>query len=51
MAANKSFQISARFTEEERNRLIGYCEANDMPVAQVIRKAVREYLENHKEEN
>lgn len=51
MAANKSFQISARFTEEERNKLIGYCEANDMPVAQVIRKAVREYLENHKEEN
>jgi acylphosphatase len=51
MAANKSFQISARFTEEERNKLIEYCEANDMPVAQVIRKAVREYLENHKEEN
>ena len=51
MAANKSFQISARFTEEERNKLIGYCEANDVPVAQVIRKAVREYLENHKEEN
>ena len=51
MAANKSFQISARFTEEERNKLIEYCETNDMPAAQVIRKAVREYLENHKEEN
>ena len=51
MAANKSFQLSTRFTEEERNNLVDYCEKNDMPVAQVIRKAVREYLENHKEEN
>ena len=49
MAANKSFQISARFTEEERNNLVDYCEKNDMPVAQVIRKAVREYLEKQSE--
>ena len=51
MAANKTFQLSARFTEEERNNLVEYCEKNDMPVAQVVRKAVREYLEKHKEEN
>lgn len=50
MAANKSFQISARFTEEERNKILEYCEANDMPVAQLIRKAVREYLEQQKED-
>ena len=51
MSANKTFQLSARFTEEERNKLVDYCEKNDAPVSQIIRKAVREYLENHKEEN
>lgn len=51
MPANKTFQLSARFTEEERNKLVDYCEKNDTPVSQIIRKAVREYLENHKEEN
>ena len=51
MPANKTFQLSARFTEEERNRLVDYCEKNDVPVSQILRKAVREYLENHKEEN
>lgn len=48
MPANKTFQISARFTEEERNKLVEYCSKNDLSVAQVIRKAVREYLEKNK---
>ena len=45
MPANKTFQLSARFTEEERNRLVEYCEKNDLPVAQVMRKAIREFLD------
>lgn len=51
MAANKTFQVAARVTEEEKDALIKYCEDNDMPMAQVIRKAIKEYLEKHKEEN
>ena len=27
-----------RYLEENMNKLIEYCEANDMPVAQIIRK-------------
>ena len=49
MAANKSFQLSTRFTEEERNALVKYSEENDMPIAQIIRKAVREYLQSQKD--
>ena len=51
VAANKTFQVAARVTEEEKDALITYCEDNDMPMAQVIRKAIKEYLEKHKEEN
>lgn len=47
MAANKTFQIAARVTEEEKNNLIEYCEKNELNMAQVIRKAIKEYLENH----
>ena len=50
VAANKTFQIAARVTEEEKYNLIEYCEKNELNMAQVIRKAVKEYLENHKEE-
>ena len=47
VAANKTFQIAARVTEEEKNNLIEYCEKNELNMAQVIRKAIKEYLENH----
>lgn len=50
VAANKTFQIAARVTEEEKDNLIEYCEKNELNMAQVIRKAVKEYLENHKED-
>ena len=49
VAANKTFQIAARVTEEEKDILIEYCEKNELNMAQVIRKAVKEYLENHKD--
>ena len=50
MATNKTFQIAARVTEEEKDNLIEYCEKNELNMSQVIRKAVKEYLENYKEE-
>lgn len=33
MAANKTFQIAARVTEEEKNNLIEYCEKNELNMA------------------
>lgn len=48
MAANKTFQVAARVTEEEKDALVKYCEDNDIPMAQVIRKAIKEYLEKQK---
>lgn len=51
MAGNKTFQIAARVTEQEKDALVDFCEKSELTVAQVIRKAVKEYLEKHKEEN
>ena len=48
--AGKLFQVAARITEEEKDILIQYCEDNDLTMSQVIRKAIKEYLENHKED-
>ena len=45
MAANKTFQVAARVTEEEKNSLIKFCEENDIPMSQVIRRAIKEFLE------
>ena len=44
---NKLFQVAARITEEEKQKLIEYCEINELNMSQVIRKAIKEYLENH----
>ena len=48
--ANKTFQIAARITEQEKDMLIEYCDNNDITVAQLIRKAIKEYLEKYKED-
>jgi predicted DNA-binding protein len=50
MADNKLLQVAARITSEEKERLAQYCEDNDLTMSQVIRKAVKEYLEDHKED-
>lgn len=50
VAANKTFQIAARVTEEEKDALVKYCEDNELNMAQVIRKAVKEYI-SKKENN
>ena len=41
--------VSVRLTQEEKDSLIAYCEDNDLTMSQVIRKAVKEYLDNHRE--
>ena len=33
MATNKTFQIAARVTEEEKDNLIEYCEKNELNMA------------------
>ena len=47
MADNKLLQVAARITEEEKQRLAEYCKRNELNMSQVIRKAIKEYLENH----
>ena len=49
MAANKTFQVAARVTEEEKDELLKFCEENDFPMSQVIRKAIKEFLERQKQ--
>jgi hypothetical protein len=44
MADNKLLQVAARITEEEKLKLVKYCEDNDLTMSQVIRKAIKEYL-------
>ena len=51
MAKDNYSTVSVRLTGTEKQELIDYCEKNDLNMSQVIRKAVKEYLENHKEEN
>lgn len=38
-------QIAARVTDEEKQELELYCRENDIKLSQLIRKAVKEYLE------
>ena len=50
MADNKLLQVAARITEEEKIKLIKYCQDNELNMSQVIRKAIKNYLENYKED-
>ena len=40
----KNTTISVRLTEEEKNNLLAYCEKEELPMSQVIRKAIKEFL-------
>lgn len=44
MATEKLYQIAARVTGEEKDRLLKYCEDNDLSMSQVIRKAIKELI-------
>ena len=47
MAKENYSTVSVRLTTEEKDSLIAYCENNDLTMSQVIRKAIKEYLENN----
>ena len=40
-------QIAARVTEEEKQDFNSYCDEHDISLSQLIRWAVKEYIENH----
>ena len=44
MAKEEITKISFRLSIEEKDKLVEYCEANDLNMSQVIRKAIREFL-------
>lgn len=39
--------VSVRLTEEEKKTLEEFAKDRDLTMSQVIRKAVKEYIENH----
>ena len=43
--------VRAAITEEQYKELMEYVKQNQTTVSQVLRTAVKEYLENHKGEN
>lgn len=50
MPANKTVQVSVRLTEEDIKLLDKYCEENDLKRAYVIRSAMREFLDRHRQD-
>lgn len=45
MAGLKNKSVKTVMTEDAYNQLLKYCENNDETISQVIRKALKEYLE------
>lgn len=45
---NKSVNISFKITEEEKAELQAYCLENDITLSWLVRRAVKEYMQNHK---
>lgn len=46
MADNKYSTISVRITAEEKEALQKYCEENELTMSQVIRKALKNLINN-----
>ncbi len=44
------FQIAARVTEQEKKEIEKFCEERDIKVSQLIRWAIKEYIERSKKE-
>lgn len=40
--------ISTTINEEEKQELVNYCEKHDITISQLIRKALKEYLEQNR---
>ena len=43
----ENVHISARLTAKEKAEIDEYCEKYDYKIAQLIRRAVKEYMDNH----
>lgn len=48
--AKKDKSVKTSLTQEDYEKLIAFCDNNDESMSQTIRKAIKEYLENYKEE-
>lgn len=46
MAAHTQ-QIATRISDEEKEFIEAFCQENDMSISQLIRKAIREYIDKH----
>ena len=44
----KDKSVKTSLTQDDYDRLIAYCENNDETMSQVIRKAIKEFLEKTK---
>ena len=47
MPAKKDKGVKTSLTQEDYEKLIAFCESKDESVSQVIRKAIKEYLDTH----
>ena len=43
-------QIASRVSEEEKQELEQYCKEHDIKISQLIRKAIKEYMERENKE-
>lgn len=44
MAKDKYSTLSVRISAEEKEKLMKYCEENDVSISQVLRKAIRDLI-------
>ena len=42
------YNIATRVKDEEKKRIDAFCKENDMSVSQLIRKAIKEYMNKEK---
>lgn len=42
--------ISVRLTTEEKDKLTEYCKENDLSMSQVIRKAIKNFIDQSKDD-
>lgn len=46
MAKDNYSTLSVRISAEEKEKLMQYCEDNDVSISQVLRKAIRDLINN-----
>ena len=48
MKENKEIQIKVRITPKEKEKIMEYCEANDLTISQFLRMAINEVIQKEK---